>query len=311
MTIPVWQLVAGGLKSLVVNPPAGTGGTVSARYCYSVFLRHRVIAAQYGLKTMPDSVVELGPGDSLGIGLMALLTGSRRYIAIDAVRHASTGVNLEVLDGLVALLQRRAPIPADEDCIEIRPALESYAFPHQLFDDATLNAALDSARLDTIRRSLTDEHDGGAIQYLAPFGAMDGIPPASVDWIFSQAVMEHVDIPRETYRQCFRCLKSGGMMTHQIDFRSHETAPEWNGHWKYPQWLWRVMHGRRPWFVNRLPHSAHIKMQREAGFDILCDKQERRDDGMTRNQLAAKFKQLSEDDMRIVGAMLAARKMKT
>ncbi len=72
MAIPLWRLIAGGLRSLILTPPVGTGGTVSARYCYSVFMRHRVIAAQYGMIQPPTTVVELGLGDSLGIGLMAI-----------------------------------------------------------------------------------------------------------------------------------------------------------------------------------------------------------------------------------------------
>jgi hypothetical protein len=42
-----------------------TGGTVSARYCYLVWLRHLVLAERSGLSTNPTVVAELGPGDSL------------------------------------------------------------------------------------------------------------------------------------------------------------------------------------------------------------------------------------------------------
>ena len=311
MTIPVWRLIFGGLRSLVVTPPVGTGGTVSARYCYSVFMRHRVIAAQYGLEKTPCSVVELGPGDSLGIGLMAILTGSERYVAIDAVRHASPGTNLAVFDELATLLRNRTPIPFDGDCAEIRPELANYDFPRALFDDATLDAALAPDRLERIRQLLSRQNPNGTIQYLAPFGEMSGIRPESVDWIFSQAVMEHVDNPSETYRQCFRCLKSGAIMTHQIDFRSHETAPEWNGHWKYPQWLWNLMRGRRPWFVNRLPYSAHQQMLQEAGFKILHEIQQTQEDGIARNQLAEQFKSLSDADIRTAGTLFVSVREKT
>jgi hypothetical protein len=64
-----------------------TGGTVSARYCYSVWLRHLCMLHRHGLPTQFETVVELGPGDSLGVGLAALLTGAERYIALDALRY--------------------------------------------------------------------------------------------------------------------------------------------------------------------------------------------------------------------------------
>ena len=104
MTTPVWRHILRGIKSIFVTPPLGTGGTVSAQYCYSVYLRHLVIADQHGLANDPRTVVELGPGDSIGIGLMALLTGAEQYYAVDQVRHASSATNLLVFDELAKLL---------------------------------------------------------------------------------------------------------------------------------------------------------------------------------------------------------------
>ena len=59
----------------------------------------------------PTTVVELGSRDSLGAGLMAILTGSQHYVAVDADRHANTTTNLAVFDELVTLLHNRKPIP--------------------------------------------------------------------------------------------------------------------------------------------------------------------------------------------------------
>lgn len=50
-----------------------SGGTISARYCYFVWLRHLVKAYENGLKTRFNRVAELGPGDSLGVGLAAMI----------------------------------------------------------------------------------------------------------------------------------------------------------------------------------------------------------------------------------------------
>src|SRR5688572_27073147 len=65
-------------------------GTSSARYCYTVFLRQLVRTRQvhdFG-RPVPESVAELGPGNSIGVGLAALLAGAERYSALDAVAHA-------------------------------------------------------------------------------------------------------------------------------------------------------------------------------------------------------------------------------
>ena len=57
-----------------------TGGTESARYCYSVWLRHLCLAQSADPRLgVPRVVAELGPGDSIGIGLAALLSGVEKY----------------------------------------------------------------------------------------------------------------------------------------------------------------------------------------------------------------------------------------
>src|SRR6185436_5146016 len=154
MTIPAWRLIAGGIKSNFITPPVGTGGTVSARYCYSVYLRHLVMASLHGVATDARTVVELGPGDSLGIGLMAMLTGAEQYYAIDAVRHASSEPNLAIFDELAELLSARAPVPYGGEYAEILPELEDYAFPAQILDEVRLRQSLAPVRLRRLRFAL-------------------------------------------------------------------------------------------------------------------------------------------------------------
>ena len=64
-----------------------TGGTDSARYCYSVWLRHLAMAHTNGLPTSPKIVAELGPGDSIGMGLAALIAGTEKYFAFYSGPH--------------------------------------------------------------------------------------------------------------------------------------------------------------------------------------------------------------------------------
>src|SRR5688572_23203026 len=75
-----------------------SGGTTSARYCYSVWLRHLIRCQEVKLSANLNCVGELGPGDSLGIGLAALLSGANVYYAFDAKAHSGTRNNLRVLD---------------------------------------------------------------------------------------------------------------------------------------------------------------------------------------------------------------------
>ena len=108
----------------------GTGGTNSARYCYAVWMRHIDFAYRAGLNPYPRTVAELGPGDSLGIGLCALISGSESYIALDAVRHAVSRRNIAIFDEICELFRNRAPIPDDP---EIKPVPLNSSFPHEIY----------------------------------------------------------------------------------------------------------------------------------------------------------------------------------
>src|SRR2546425_8934260 len=110
----------------------GGGGTDSPRYCYSIWLRHLTMAYKNGLSTAPATVAELGPGDSVGVGLAALLTGSERYWALDVIRYTDAKRNLEIFDGLIDLVRNRASIPNDMEFAEVQPSLRSYGFPTEI-----------------------------------------------------------------------------------------------------------------------------------------------------------------------------------
>lgn len=308
MATPVWRHILRGVKSICVAPPVGTGGTVSSQYCYSVYLRHLVMADQHGLQTVPRTVVELGPGDSMGIGLMALLTGAEQYYALDAVRHASTETNLLVFDELVQLLTVRAPIPSGGEFTEILPELSDYRFPTKILRESRLTQALAPERLKCLRNALTRNMTTAPIYYLAPMGRTSEIPGNSVDLIVSQAVMEHIDQLEEIYAECYRILKPGGFMSHQIDLRCHDTAPEWNGHWKYSDLTWRLMRGGRPWFINRQPCSTHLGLVKQAGFSISAEIKQFGSFGISNRQLASRFQSLSEGDLKTSGIFVVANK---
>jgi hypothetical protein len=97
-------------------------------------------------------------------------------------------------------------------------------------------------------------------------------------------------------------------MSHQIDFRCHDTAEEWNGHWKYSDLTWNVMRGGRPWFINRKPCSVHEELISQAGFSIYAEIKEVNKLGISRAQLAHRFKDMSESDLWTSGALVLANK---
>ncbi len=307
MALSVPRLVYVGLRTFLVPPPKGTGGTVSARYCYSVFLRHLVMADASGLPVDPRTVAEIGPGDSLGIGLTALLCGAEQYYAFDVVEHASPERNLEVFDELVGLLRSRAPIPNESQLAEIKPGLTDYAFPSSVLTERRLAEALADARVARLRAALA-AGGAGPICYQVPWLEDTVILDGTVDMIFSQAAMEHVDALEDAYAACWRWLRPGGFMSHQIDFRCHDTAQEWNGHWAYNDLVWWAIRGARPWLLNRVPYSGHIRLMAQQGFRIVAARPAKGEGGIARARLARRFRGLSAEDFATAGAFVQGLK---
>lgn len=287
-----------------------TGGTNQGRYCYSVWLRHLVHAHENGLNVDPKIVAELGPGDSVGIGLAALLTGAEQYYAFDVVKYANTGRNLTVFEELVRLFQERADIPGPQEFPRVGPPLANYAFPRELLHSERLAQALQPERVARIRACLSGElSEQSMIQYRAPWNARDTVVPETVDMVFSQAVLEHVDDLPDVYRTLHSWIRPGGYMSHQIDFKCHGSAREWNGHWTYSDLMWKLARGKQVWLINRAPHSVHVRLMREAGFRIVEDAPVKAHSKIERRQLAPQFRDVTDDDLTTCDAFIQAIKI--
>ena len=278
-----------------------TGGTNSARYCYSVWLRHLILAQQCGLFKWPKVIAELGPGDSLGIGLAAVLSGAERYYALDVVEYANVETNLKVLDELISLFIKRAPIPDQHEFPMVRPLLETYEFPRQLLTEDRIERNLRPQRIqcvrDALRKSKDKDTEGIEISYICPWHDSSVIRLESVDMILSQAVLEHVNDLPQAYEALYCWLKADGLMSHQIDFGCHGTANVWNGHWAYSDYTWRLIKGKRAYLLNREPYSTHRRLLHSAGFRIVCQIKCRDSSGIARARLSSRFRSMPEEDL--------------
>jgi SAM-dependent methyltransferase len=294
-----------GVVSLACS---GSGGTDSPRYCYAVWLRHLVKLAECGVPTDFRTVAELGPGDSLGIGLSAMLTGADRYFAFDLVSHSRTATNLRTLDALVPLFERCAPIPGQDEFREIGPDVGSSDFPGFIVDEQRRLSAIRPERVRAIREAIrTGSGDGVEFRYAAPWIDSSIIRADSIDLALSQAVLEHVDDIDTTYQALFRWLRPGGVTSHQIDFTSHGLTRDWYGHWTVSSPIWSLMRGRRPYFINRLPASAHREAMRRAGFEVVLDLPTRAE-ALPRESLASEFRHFTEEDLHTNSLFVIARK---
>ena len=292
-----------------------SGGSCSARYCYSVWLRHLCKASELGLLAggVPRIVAEIGPGDSLGMGVAALMSGCEAYRAFDVVRSSNAFENVRIFDELAELFQMQANIPDDIEFPNVSPRLSSYIFPSEILPKARLQVLLNQQRLKAIRGALEEMTPEGKqselISYTVPWSTLLEQEELCVDMIFSQAVMEHVEDLSGSYSTMFRWLKPGGFISHQIDFKCHNTANRWNGHWAYSKFMWACVKGRRPFLINRAPLSTHLALVKQSGFEIIHSCTRENGSGITRKELARDFADISDEDFITSGVFLQARKL--
>jgi SAM-dependent methyltransferase len=288
------------------------GGANSARYCYSVWLRHLVLSHQHGMSKIPRVVAELGPGDSLGIGIAALLSGVESYCAFDVVNYSRSERNLKILEEILLLFETRAPVPDEAEFPKLFPRLNNYSFPCNILGNDTLAKSLLPTRVSAIRTALKKSSQTGdymsCISYSVPWNASSVLRENSIDLVLSQAVLEHVDELENAYSSMYRWLKPGGYMSHEIDFKSHGTTRDWNGHWSYGDVLWRIVRGKRAYLLNREPLSSHLRYAESAGFDLKWLSKVHMSMQTPRRDLAPRFAQLDDNDLTVSSTYLLAHK---
>jgi hypothetical protein len=257
--------------------------------------------------TIPRTLVEIGPGSSLGVGLAALLCGVEKYVALDLQEHRSVEHDREILASLSCLLRDRAPFsavtlsgdiffppPPNADIwAEIAPDMERSLKPETLHE---LNQELVSGK-------------GARIRFVAPWTDRDVLPGSSIDWIMTHSVMEHVDDLSSAYECMAHWLKVGGYATHLIDFSSHNLTKHWNGHWALGPAAWALIRGRRPYLINRMWRSHHISLMRRHGLELVSETKFERSDGLRRDAFKQPFSGMPPADESTAMSFVVVRRV--
>ena len=288
------------------------GGSISSRYCYSVWLRHLIMVWEKYRKNVPTTVAEIGPGESLGTGLAALLSGVNQYYGFDAVRFVNSDVDLVIFEELIRLFKNRVDIPGPNEFPLIKPFIESYEFPSHILTDSHLENSLCNDRLDSIRKALTDLRNNynpdSPVNYFAPDYDLGKLPAEMFDMIFSQTALEYIPDLRSFYKHTYELLRPDGIMSHQIDLTSMGLSDTWDGHWMYTDLEWKLIRGKKQCIINRATHSAHINFLHDAGFIIIDDIKKTSRPTVKREHLANHFRDLPEDDLHTTGTYILASK---
>jgi len=304
----------GGAKSYL---PKGslilpTHGTDSARYCYTVWLRHLKFLKKNGLIQVPEIIAELGPGDSLGTGLAGLVSGSKQYYALDVIERTNIERNMSVFEKLCELFERKDSLPNDSEFPNMNPKLIDDVFPEEIIIKQQKDTF--EEKIHNIKKEIKSEKGREIIKYFCPWYEPNVIRKGTVDLVFSQAVLEHVNDLDSVYKAMYDWVKKDGMISHSIDFQSHGLSKEWNGHWSYSDLTWKIIRGKRSYLINRESLSSHVNAMEKVGFKILevvriRDYDKKNYSGsVKREKLAGRFKELSDDDFETTSAYICAKK---
>lgn len=306
--------VARGLLTFVpaINgllPSRSVGQTASARYCYGLWMRHLTLLHAHGFRGIPHTIAELGPGETLGVGLCGLLSGSDRYVGLDVIAHSNPASNQQVLKELIPLFRTRAPARV-KGWPDFSDHLDRNGFPSRILTEAILEPALEPDRISAIHRAVIFPSAANpiSVEYKAPWSEPGVIERGSVDLIVSASVLEHVVELRGAYQALYQWLKPGGWMSHQIDLKSHNLTRRWNGFRTCSEGLWKLAFGRRPYMINRSPASVHLQLLREAGFKLVTVKKMLRGDGVRRDELAPRWAEISDEDLHCSALYVIATK---
>lgn len=284
----------------------------TADYSYSVWIKHLAKLHETAGCGVPEVIAEVGPGDTLGTGVAALLSGATRYIGVDVLPFARTGPTMEVAHGLVPLFATRRPCEG-EGVPRFQHILDKNGFLSSVLTDDLLSRTLDPARVEAILEDVSSVVRGvvpknGFVTYVAPI-TESAIPIASVDFLLSHSVLEHVSDPKESMRMFHKWLKPGAIMSHLFDLRSHGITRAWDGHRAFGERAWSVAVGARPFVINRLPFADLVNIVESSGFRILLALRHQCEPTLSRDQLAKVWQRQSDEELSTDGGFIQAQRI--
>ncbi len=294
-----------GVKSLMQKR---TGGSIDSRYCYSVWMRH-LIKWSSVYSEIPETVAELGPGDSLGTAFAALLSGSKQVVALDIFKYWDNKKNLRIFEELVIMFKNKLPIPNDLEFSRVKPILNDYSFPSKIISDNILTKSLSEKRLDRIRKEIMDIDNPNNIfiKYKIPWYDSNVIKESYVDFMYSQAVLEYVEDLDNTYYAMKKWIKPSGLMSNTIDFKSDGITKYWNGHWTFSKFQWKIVKGGKLVVINRAPLSKHLKLNNKYDFEVVQIEVSSMKNELNNKLFSKEFKHLSKKDRTTSGAYILSR----
>lgn len=236
-------------------------------YAYAVFKQH-FDRVDFANKRGGFVALELGPGDSLFSALVAVAFGAKSTHLVDTARYARDDI-----------------APYREMARYLRG--RGYSMPE----------VANIAELDELLQVF------GSHYWTQGLTSLQEIPSQSVDFVWSQAVLEHVRRQQMPgiLRELRRVLRDDGVASHRIDLMDHLGGSLNNLRFSGKLWESRFF-ADSGFYTNRFRYRELCNLFEAAGFAVDVLGTDRWDHLPTpRSQLAAEFVSLPEEELLVSG----------
>jgi SAM-dependent methyltransferase len=236
-------------------------------YAWGVLNKH---ISQFETKKEGWLGLELGPGDGLLSSLLAPALGSAGLSLVDSGDYIEKDVQ-----------------KYQQQIVQFLKTSSDYLLP-DYSNCSSVDEILQSA--------------GRGAFYSQGLSSLKSLDDNSFDFIFSHAVLEHVRKGefRETMQQCYRLLKSDGVMSHVVDFKDHLDGSLNNLRFSSSLWESNWFAAGSNFYTNRLRFSEIVKICEESGFEVrIVDISHYDTIPIKRNHLSKEFTNLSDDDLSV------------
>lgn len=233
-----------------------------------------------GVPLKDKVVLELGPGPDLGIGLILLTMGVKKYIAVD-VHNLAKGTPTKFYENLLAILKERFP------CSE-RIDLENQLFKYY--------------------KGVSEK-----ISYIVDQNFNISKIKDRVDIVFSNAAFEHFTNVEMTIKELNNIIKAGGILISTIDLQTHT---RWIRDrdplniYRYNDFLWNLFKVKGS--PNRVRSFEYKDLLEKNGwYDIQIEPLQVLDEECLQKVRAAlnnKFRNLDASELRMLSIIVMAKK---
>lgn len=208
--------------------------------------------------------LELGPGDSLFSALMARALGAEKILLVDA----------------------------DDFCCR---DMDLYRVMYEFLLEHGYNLKVDLSNFETFM------HSCGVSYLTSGLSSLKEIPDKSIDFIFSNAVLEHIRKSEflPTLKELHRILKPTGICSHVIDLRDHLGGGL--NHLRFSDLIWESdLFVKSGFYTNRVRLSEMLNLFKAAGFKTkIINKTNWTKLPIERNKLYKKFQRMSDQNLNV------------